>query len=69
MSYRESRRYCKVCGRKTVHWRPGSEWRETEPAEGWHVPLWALMRVVRRLNSHNWRCLECDHPWNSSLLR
>jgi hypothetical protein len=69
MSYKETRKFCKACGRVTVHWRPGTEWRETSPPVGWQVPVGALFRVICRLYPRPWRCLECDHPWDMSLLK
>ena len=69
MSYRESRRYCRPCRRITVHWRPWTSWKEAEPPVGWEVPVRAVTRAFNRLfGRHRWRCLECDHPWDSSLL-
>ncbi|HEV3163832.1 MAG TPA: hypothetical protein VGZ22_07310 [Isosphaeraceae bacterium] len=68
MSYKETRKLCKACGRETVHWRPWNEWRENDPAYGIQIPIRAVLRVVRKIYLPPWRCLECDHPWFSSLL-
>jgi hypothetical protein len=70
MAYRECRRFCKVCGRQTVHWRPGTAWREGEPPDGLSTVFTAVFRVLKyQFKSHQWRCLDCDHPWNTSLLK
>lgn len=69
MAYRESRRYCKICGRKTLHWRPGSDWREAAPAEGLQALIRAIWKLIQSFQSRQWRCIDCDHPWNTSLLR
>jgi hypothetical protein len=68
MAYRETRRWCRVCGRETVHWRAWNEWRQAPPPEGWLGSMVTFLRTVRKNLSWRWRCLECDHPWESSLL-
>lgn len=68
MAYRETRRYCKTCGRETKHWRPWTDWRDAEPPQGIEIPIQAILGVIRSAYLPPWRCLECDHPWDTSLL-
>jgi hypothetical protein len=69
MAYRETRQRCKVCGRETVHWRPWFELRPAFHAKEWPRAIAALLRSLPLPGMRQWRCLECDHPWDFSLLR
>lgn len=69
MSYRESRRCCKTCGRETLHWRPWFDLRPAFHHDGWRGILRAMLHPSRLLIFGHWRCVECDHPWSVSLLR
>lgn len=69
MSYRETRRKCPTCGRVTLHWLPRPDMRPGSAPEGWRESLASFFRGVLGTDAGAWRCLECDHPWNSTLLR
>jgi hypothetical protein len=69
MAYRECRRRCDVCGRITAHWRPRFDLRPPNQPEGWRFSVSALLKALHVTSTQKWRCLECDHPWEASLLR
>jgi len=69
MSYRETRRRCPTCGRETLHWRPWFELRPAFHARENRLSVTSLFAALRLAILHEWRCLECDHPWHASLLR
>lgn len=69
MAYRESRRRCDTCGRVTLHWRPRLDLRPTSQPEGSGFSVSSLLKLLRKSVPGAWRCIECDHPWEASLLR
>jgi hypothetical protein len=69
MAYRETRLRCATCGRVTVHWRPRMDLRPPGHSENASFSMGSLIRALQRRLSSPWRCLDCDHPWKTSLLR
>lgn len=62
MGVLQAQRYCKLCGRKTLHARPcfsdGAGCILTVITLGLFLPLWIVLKVVEAFTS-KWRCQAC----------
>jgi hypothetical protein len=65
--YRESSRYCRTCERKTRHFWGATSSRRFEGLNPLNAFLW-MRDMYCLFIGDGWRCADCDHPWQSSLL-
>jgi rubredoxin len=62
MAFIQSQRYCKLCGRKTLHARAtfgdGVGCILTVLTLGLFIPIWIIIKVLEALTA-KWRCQVC----------
>lgn len=62
MAYIQAQRYCKLCGRKTLHARPtfsdGMGCLLSVLTLGLFIPVWLVIKLVEALTA-KWRCQNC----------